>query len=241
MEYDNLLAIVKRRRSIRSYKAQPVPLAEVMKVLEVARWAPSGNNSQPWEFVMVRDAAKRRLVTEIFTAQSLRLREVSDNFKNAPIKDYLERISCFIFVCGDPRFIPAYPRSSVSHELSEMFAENSQRIYLESVTAAICNIILAATSLGLGTVWLTGTGEKETADRLKALLKIPEILDIICCIPLGYHPSDKPSPRNPRPLENVVHTDEFDKSKWRTDEEAQRFCNDRNTWADFYKTGILPK
>jgi FMN reductase (NADPH) len=240
MEYDSLLASIRRRRSVRQYKEDPVPETEVMKVLEAARWAPSGNNSQPWEFVVVRDQDKRRKVTEIFVAQSLSLRQTSDNFKHAPIKDYLERISCLLFVCGDPRFIPAYPRSSASPELAEMYAENSRRIYIESVTAAICNILLAASSLGLGTVWLTGTGEKETAARLKSLLKIPEILDILSCIPLGYPPGGSPAPRSPRPLENVVHMDEFDRSKWRTDEEVDRFCNERDVWAEFFKTGMMP-
>ena len=60
MKYDTLLKIIKSRRSIRKYKSDPVSLEDVMKVLEAARWAPSGNNSQPWEFVVVRDPGKRR-------------------------------------------------------------------------------------------------------------------------------------------------------------------------------------
>jgi nitroreductase len=239
MEYDSLLSVIKGRRSIRKYKADQVPLEDVKKILDAARWAPSGNNSQPWEFVVVREPEKRRQVTNIFIAQSLQLREKSDNWKHAPVKDYLKSISTFIFVCGDPRFIPAFPRSTANREIAKMYRENSQRIYIETITAAICNIILAATSLGLGTVWLTGTGETDTAAKLRSTLKIPEVLDIICCIPLGYPPDDKPSLRTPRSLNNVIHLDEFDKIKWRTGEEANRFCNDRVVWAEFYKTGKL--
>jgi nitroreductase len=240
MEYDNILSVIKRRRTVRQYKSDPVSMDDVKKVLDAARWAPSGNNSQPWEFVVVRDLHKRRLVTDIFIAQSIQLREKSDNWKHAPIKDYLESISTFIFVCGDPRFIPAFPRSTANSEISAMYRENSQRIYIETVTAAICNIILAATSLGLGTVWLTGTGESDTSAKLKSVLKIPGILDIICCIPLGYPPDEKPNLRTPRPIDNVIHVDEFDKTKWRTDDEASSFCNDRAVWAEFYKTGRMP-
>ena len=68
MEYDNLLTLIKRRRSIRRYKPEPVPMETVLKVLEAARWAPSGDNSQPWEFVVVRDTAKVSQVLEILIA-----------------------------------------------------------------------------------------------------------------------------------------------------------------------------
>jgi nitroreductase len=59
MDYEPLLSLIKKRRSIRKYKPEPVPLETVMKVLEAARWAPSGDNSQPWEFVVVRDKDKK--------------------------------------------------------------------------------------------------------------------------------------------------------------------------------------
>ena len=241
MEYDNILSIIKRRRSIRKYKSDPVSMEDVNKILDAARWAPSGNNSQPWEFVVVRNRDKRRIVTDIFIAQSIQLREKSDNWKHAPVKDYLKNISTFIFVCGDPRFIPAFPRSTADREIAEVYRENSQRIYIETIAAAICNILLAATSLGIGSVWLTGTGERDTAAKLKAALKIPDILDIICCIPLGYPPDEKPGLRTPRSLDNVTHFDEFNLTKWRTEEQAEKFCNDRTTWAEFYKTGKMPE
>jgi len=118
------------------------------------------------------------------------------------------------------------PRSTADREIAEVYRENSQRIYIETIAAAICNILLAATSLGIGSVWLTGTGERDTAAKLKAALKIPDILDIICFIPLGYPPDEKPGLRTPRSLDNVTHFDEFDITKWRTDEQADKFCND---------------
>ena len=40
--------------------------ADLVSILEAARWASSGNNAQPWEFVVVRDKDKLRQVTEIF-------------------------------------------------------------------------------------------------------------------------------------------------------------------------------
>jgi nitroreductase len=248
MDYDTLLKIIKRRRSVRSYQPGTVPLEDVMKVLEAARWAPSGNNSQPWEFVVVRDKDKLQQITDIFVEQSQRLRDKSINFQNAPNKSYLEKVSTLILVCADPRFKRSYPQSNASEEMRRMFWENSERIYIQTVTAVICNIILAATALRLGTVWLTGAGEDITAQQLKAALKIPQVLDVICCIPLGpyrsmkdmaYHDQFDISHRTPRPLETMVHIDEFDTGKWRTDEQAERFIQDKHTRAKFFKTGLM--
>ena len=118
-----------------------------------------------------------------------------------------------------------------------MYRENSERIYIQSIAAAVCNILMAATSLKLGTTWITGTGEAYTEKKLKEVLQIPQVLDIICCIPLGYLPATMPSRRTPRPLGNVVHLDVFDASMWRTDGFVEQFVNDKHVRAKYFKTG----
>ena len=55
-----LLDLAKARRSVRRYRPDPVPNELVEQVLEAARWAPSGMNMQPWEFVIVTDEELRR-------------------------------------------------------------------------------------------------------------------------------------------------------------------------------------
>jgi nitroreductase len=56
MEFDKVL---KKRRSVRRYKANPVPRESVLKVLEAARIAPSAAHRQPWHFIVVEDAEMR--------------------------------------------------------------------------------------------------------------------------------------------------------------------------------------
>src|SRR3989304_3527361 len=55
MDYADFLTLVKTRRTIRRFKPDPVPDELVDKIIEAARWAPSGYNMQPWEFVILRD------------------------------------------------------------------------------------------------------------------------------------------------------------------------------------------
>ena len=60
-----VLEAIKTRRSIRKYKKDPVPQEKINKILDAARWAPSGHNSQPWEFIILRDANVRKDLAKV--------------------------------------------------------------------------------------------------------------------------------------------------------------------------------
>ena len=55
MNSANLLQVIKKRRSVRVYKAGKISDKQLEAILEAARWAPSGANTQPWEFIVTRD------------------------------------------------------------------------------------------------------------------------------------------------------------------------------------------
>ena len=69
MDYEGFLELVQKRRSIRSLKADPIPDEQVDKVIEAARFAPSGFNLQPWEFVIVKDAELKKLFVDLYNAR----------------------------------------------------------------------------------------------------------------------------------------------------------------------------
>ena len=54
-EYEQFRELFTRRMSMRDLRPDPVPDSYVDKILEAGRWAMSGANSQPWEFIVVRD------------------------------------------------------------------------------------------------------------------------------------------------------------------------------------------
>ena len=62
MDYHGLLELAKKRRSIRRFKSDPIPDEDVEKIIEVARLAPSGFNSQPWDFVVVKKDKLRKKI-----------------------------------------------------------------------------------------------------------------------------------------------------------------------------------
>lgn len=66
MQIDEFLELARKRHSIRKFKPDPVPDDYVRKILEAARWAMSGANGQPWEFIVVKDPVTKRKMGEAF-------------------------------------------------------------------------------------------------------------------------------------------------------------------------------
>ncbi len=65
MKIDDLLVLMQQRRTIRAYKPDPVPEDHINKILEAGRWAPSSANSQPWDFIVVKDATLKQKIHEV--------------------------------------------------------------------------------------------------------------------------------------------------------------------------------
>jgi len=77
MDYEEFLKLVKTRRSIRSFKPDSIPDEYVERIVEAARWAPSGANSQPWEFIVVKDKQIKDRIVDIVNEHSEYTRKVS--------------------------------------------------------------------------------------------------------------------------------------------------------------------
>ena len=65
--YDMLLKLVKTRMSVRKFRPDPIPEDTINKILEVSRWAMSGANSQPWEFIVVTDPATKKQLRDAYS------------------------------------------------------------------------------------------------------------------------------------------------------------------------------
>src|ERR1051326_7260124 len=95
-----LLSIIQKRRSVRVYKTGKVSEAQLNIILEAARWAPSGANTQPWEFVVTRDRKKMRRIREIYDNEwRQRKREDPIHYKGLK-KDYVGDVSGIVLACG---------------------------------------------------------------------------------------------------------------------------------------------
>jgi len=77
LNIDGLQELAVNRRSIRGYdKTKDVPDEWVRRILDCARWAPSGGNGQPWEFIVIRDEKTRHQIADIFLKQQEQKKEM---------------------------------------------------------------------------------------------------------------------------------------------------------------------
>lgn len=209
MDYESLLALVKQRRSCRKFKEDPVPDEHIEKIIEVARWAPSGANTQPWDFVVVKREELRRKINEFIEEHGVLSRKMDDT--RSPGGSRLagtgpSSAPVFIILVGDPRTIEAYPvYSGLQRGQSNLDA---------SLANAFIYMHLAAASLGLGSGWLSSTRNFYIQVMTKHLLGIPKELMIFDTMTLGYAASE-PSPRNVKAKSDVVHYDQYDRTRSR--------------------------
>ena len=224
MDYESLLELVKSRRSTHRYKPDPVPDDYVDKIIELALWAPSGANSQPWEFIVVKKNDLRESIVKYFKEQGEIAYKVEQT--RAPDQRFPAFIKppqgtpgfaaapVFILLCGDPRTKEAYPLKAK--------LDRGQSNYYSSLASAFLYMHLAAATLGLGSQWVSASALDLMQSRLKVLLEIPIELEIYDMMALGY-PASEPKPRLVRPKEDLIHHETYDKSRIRTDSDLEQF------------------
>jgi nitroreductase len=175
--------VINTRRSIRKYKTDPVKKEDILKILDAANWAPSALNLQPWEFLVVSGDKKNRMGKNYGKIVD----EYTKDWDAAPDKAFMPRNEFIKFanVYGDAPIVIVALTEASNHP-------NYKKAFLESTSAAIENMLLAATALGLGGCWMTGPLDDEK--HLRELLEIPDSKEIVAITPLGY-PEVIPQPR----------------------------------------------
>jgi nitroreductase len=218
MDYDSLLKLVKSRRSIRKFKPDPIPDEYVDKIIEVARWAPSGANSQPWQFIVIKKEELRKKVFEIVSGGTEGVKKV-EMIRDEDIRFNWEAVGwdkapVYIMVCGDSRLkdcFPLMPALSAGDAILE-----------SSLASTFLYMMLAANTLGLGAQWTTAVSTPHLQLLLKRLLGIPKELFIYDMMVVGY-PDMVPPPRVVRDKKEIVHYDGYDQSKFPTDKQVREF------------------
>jgi len=160
-----------KRFSCRSFASEALSDEQISFLLKAAVRAPSAGNIQPWRFFVVRNSRTRSLLAKASFGQ-----------------DFVYMAPLSIVVCA------------VARESAEGYGERGETLYCyQDTAAAVENILLAATDLGLGSCWV-GAFEEE---MVSAVLELPSELRPVAVIPIGY-PSKKASFTPRRPLKEVV-------------------------------------
>jgi 5,6-dimethylbenzimidazole synthase len=221
MDCAALLELMRQRRTVRLYTAEAVELDDIRRVLEAARWAPTGANAQPCEFVVVTQrAALDRIDVALRERRQRRmaLRATASEKFALPSKDALGDGTALIIVCADPRTRWAFPSSAQA----DLTVAEPEHTYWASLGAVVENLHLAAAALGYGIVWISV--DPDMGDVLRELLEIPADLDIAFCCPIG-RPARTPPVPSRRAFDEIVHWERYDPARARTAEQVKTWLN----------------
>ncbi len=204
-----LQEIIESTHTCRFYRPDPIPDDVLGRVLDAARFAPSGGNRQPVRFVVVRDAAKRRKLKEWYlpiwsayvgqskqsgtpTGARARLLANADHFAQ-----HLDEVPVMLVVCAV--LADVYP---TDRNLGRLTIVGGASVY-----PAVQNLLLKGREEGLGTALTTLLCVAEP--QVKELLCIPDDIATAAMITIGYPARGFPKRLQRRPLAEIAFGDEY--------------------------------
>jgi nitroreductase len=204
--------LVKGRRSIRQWKKEEVPDELLKKAVELATWAPNGGNYQGWRFIIVKD---RKVIDRMGDTVQYVVDKIASWPEAAPwqedIKRYQKNAS---FLKKAPVCIGVFMSEYQSVLDKVLLARESsdpeaKRIMdfrrtaptsVQSAGAAVSTLLLAFHQMGLGATWLASP--LQVKKEIETILKVPQGLDLICLVAVGY-PDESPQ-KDRKPAEEVM-------------------------------------
>jgi nitroreductase len=178
---DTIEAIMSRR-SIRQYQETPVTDEQLRTLLQAVQWAPSWANVQCWEIIVVKDPAVKEQLAGTLSPGN----PSTDAVKKAPI---------VIVGCAKKGLAGYYKGTALTSKGDWLMYD---------MGLAMENLVLAAQSLGLGTVHI-GAFNIEAAEKV---LGVPEGVTVVAMTPVGVPAAGSRAPKR-RAIEEFVHYDKY--------------------------------
>jgi nitroreductase len=187
--------VFRNRRSVRNFTSDSIPEADILKIIDAARMAPTSGNQQPWKFLVVRNKDKIGKMRESCIRLSLArydagtkhelTREQYEEKVKARLKNYFSAPVYIIVLTDNKSMYPDY-----NHWDGPLAAG-----YL----------MLAARALGYGTVFITDVIPESVTTEV---LGIPDTFTRVCITPLGI-PVEWPQSPPKKKLEEFILYDKF--------------------------------
>lgn len=170
-----LTEAIRKRRSIRRYREDPVPEELLRELLELACWAPSAENEQPWYFVALTSPEEReklcRTMEQVAEDMRVHLETILPRHPRivGETANFLRRLG------GAPVCILVFQQRDYGELRDSM---------LESTAAAIQTLLLAARERGLGTCWINAATHLGHGPILRELYA-PDKGELVSIVTLG--------------------------------------------------------
>jgi nitroreductase len=227
VDYEQLLKLVNNRRTVRAFKRDSVPEELIEKMLEVARWAPTGFNMQPQELIVLTGlelrSAVKKIVDDWIDSDFYQLEATREPWQGpAWTLENRGRVACplapvFILIAGDTRRKLGLPMNA-RHEVPK-----GESIFEASLADVFMYLWLAATSLGLGAQPVSSVKSARVQGLVRHLLNLPDYLYLYEMLVVGYPASEgPPAAKLMRHLEQTVHRGALDEGDLVSDDELKK-------------------
>jgi nitroreductase len=200
-----LFEAISTQRAIRRLKPDPVPDSIIRQILAQAICAPSGGNRQLWSFVVVRDAATRARLGELYReswGEVMKLPYYAGAAKEPPSSPAGKLVASASYLSEHLGEAPVLILACIALDT----ATSATLTTGASIYPAVQNLMLAARALGVGSC-LT-TIHKFRDREVKELVGIPANVETAALIPLGY-PRGKFTPARRKPVTDVTYADRW--------------------------------
>jgi F420 biosynthesis protein FbiB-like protein len=203
---NSVVDLIKRRRSIRKFSPRQIDVAVVREVLEAARWAPSAHNAQPWRFiVLTNDALKRVLAEAMATAW---VADMTKDGVDVEVRENMAKASVERFTCAPVLVVACLTMKGMAKYADKLRQQCERDLAVQSLGAAVQNMLLAAHAKGLGACWFSAPSFcKET---VRKVLNMPQDVEPQALIVLGY-PAEKPRAPYRKLLKSCAYFDGWGK------------------------------
>jgi F420 biosynthesis protein FbiB-like protein len=193
---------IKKWRSIRKYFSRPVSTEILSEILEAASWAPSAHNAQPWRFIVLIDEALKRDLPEAMA--NAWMADMIKDGTPAEVRENMIKASVERFTRAPVLVVACLSMNDMIRYADELRQKCERDLAVQSLGAAIQNMLLVAHSKGLGACWFCAP--IFCKDTVRKVLKIPEDVEPQALITIGY-PAEKPSAPSRKPLESYSYMD----------------------------------
>lgn len=191
----SFLDLARKRRSVRIFEDREVEKGLIFKILEAGNLAPSAHNKQSWKFYVISGVKKNQLADLI-----------SDLSNNFPRKSRTLLRMAGKSIYSAPIVIAVFSTGELVNEAEDFGADMKKEVEkfffnmeIQSASAAVQNMLLQATELGLGAVWLGIVAL--VSEKIEKFLNTNNKL--LAMIPIGY-PIKINQPPQKKSLEDVV-------------------------------------
>jgi nitroreductase len=196
IQVTNIWEVFQKRRSVRKFKSDPVPDAEIRQIIDAARMAPTSGNQQPWKFLVIRDKKVINQMLEACIRESIARYEANPNTKETKVQfEARVRAALSSGYFSAPVFIVV---------LTDNNSKYPDYNHWDGPLAA-GYLMLAARALGYGTVFITDAIPENVT---KEVLQIPDNLTRVCITPLGV-PFEWPATPPKRDLNEMISFDKL--------------------------------